>query len=155
MILQLNDNMTRLAIKIASMNILDYENIRLVIYAESIPTNGSPWFLTGCWPYHPTCVDVANHAQPAPAPVMLQAFERDDEGRIVFILPERLYKMPKGRYRALVQYSPPPAPINVPNISKPPRLLCRFDIDLGMPAAYAEQAVVEFARICDYEGDGL
>lgn len=121
MILQLYPDITRIALRIrysGTKNFLsDWENIQLVVTPGqtgcSCPPDGSPWILEGCWPGHRTGVDVANWRPDFP-PMIIPALERDDEGRIVFLLDEQFYQLPPGRYTGMVRYLPHAAgPVNL------------------------------------------
>lgn len=68
--------------------------------------NGSPWFLHGCWPGKLTDVDIANPQPYDFAPIMYEQDRTDNEGRAVFKLDHRLWRLPCGRYTGVLQMLP-------------------------------------------------
>ena len=128
MIVALSRYTTRLAVRIRNLQdggqLIKWQDIQLVIAPGQEDAGpccgvmGSPWILCGCWPFHPTGVDVANpspHDFPA---ITLDAFTTDDEGRIVFQLDKRFHDLPNGRYTGILRVHPHTPPIN---LVPPPR----------------------------------
>lgn len=120
MIITITRQTTRLALRLRNTfdgrYLQDYKNLQLVIRPPQIDPchiGGSPWYLTGCWPFHPTCVDVANPPRPDFPAMTADAFEVDKEGRIVFIIPKKLYNLPNGRYEGVIRVHHS-LPINYP-----------------------------------------
>lgn len=117
MILQLNYDTTRIALAInhwpTGRRVSDWRNLYLVILpgqeddCTCCHTGGSPWYLRGCWLGKPTGVDIANPPRPDFPPFFIQAHEYDDNGRIVFVLPERWRQIAYGRYTGKVIYMEP------------------------------------------------
>jgi hypothetical protein len=66
---------------------------------------GSPWILTGCWPGHRTGVDVANFRPDFPT-ICYNAHELDADGRVVFLLDNKLWCLPMGRYHGVLRVWP-------------------------------------------------
>lgn len=136
MILSLTRNTTRLALRVKDVvqgwQLYDWRDLRLIIAPGQLNREdgggccwdnccdccdpmGSPWYLSGCWPFHPTGVDVANPSRYFDFPsIILDAFETDDEGRIVFLLDKRVHSLPNGRYTGILQRHAHALPINVP-----------------------------------------
>lgn len=115
MILRITDDVSRIAFKIlhwpSQRYAADWRNLQLVITPGGANggcchTGGSPWYLHGCWPGKPTGVDTANPPRPDFPAFCLNAFERDEHGRIVFILPTRWQEMYYGRYTGQIRYQP-------------------------------------------------
>ena len=80
---------------------------------------GSPLYLHGCWPFHPTDVDLANPIQPDFPVLVYDSFDVDEEGRVVFNFDDRLWELPDGRYTGVLRVRPVNPPINLPqNIPK-------------------------------------
>lgn len=124
MIVTLTRYTTRLAIRLRNTldggQIINWRNLQLVVMPPAPENCGcchvpnSPWVLTGCWPYHPTGVDVANpHRIDFPA-MVFNAFETDKAGRIVFALDHRIDALPNGRYDGLIRVGLHEVPINMP-----------------------------------------
>lgn len=122
MILTITRYTTRLALRIKSLldraQLTDWRQLQLVIdrpreCACSKHVPGSPWILTGCWPFHPTGVDLANPCLPDFPAIVIDAFDSDDEGRVVFILDERIHSLPSARYSGTLRVHPHQLPINV------------------------------------------
>lgn len=111
----------RLALRVKNLldggQVTDWRLLQLVI-APSCEDRmccggGSPWILCGCWPFHPTGVDVANPAPHDFPAIVLDAFETDDEGRVVFRLDHRFHALPNGRYVGILRAHPHTPPINL------------------------------------------
>ena len=107
--------------------LLDWHMLQLVILPPAPEHCGcchvpnSPWVLTGCWPYHPTGVDLANPHIPDFPAIVYNAFETDAEGRIVFALDQRLHSLPAGRYDGIIRIGLHEVPINMPRLPKGPK----------------------------------
>ena len=118
MIVSLTRYTTRLALRIRTTTdgayLTDWRKLQLVISPNRhCKCNGSPWFLSGCWPFHPTGVDVANSVPPDFPAIVIDAFEQDAEGRIVFPLDQRVHSLPNGRYHGTVRAHEHTLPINI------------------------------------------
>lgn len=127
MILSLTRYTTRLALRVKNLidygQLTDWHALQLVIMPgeerrSSCHVGGSPWVLTGCWPFHPTGIDVANPPRPDFPAIVLDAFDSDDEGRIVFQLDQRVHMLPNGRYTGLLRIHPHTPPINLDAIAR-------------------------------------
>lgn len=131
MILTITRYTAQLALKIEELvshsQLTDANNLQLLIIPGEINdtcgckplTMGSPWLLHGCWPYHPTDVDVANPQLPDFPTLAYDGFDVDEEGRIVFHFDDRLWELPDGRYTGILRIKPILPPINLPqNIPK-------------------------------------
>ena len=129
MILFISRYTARLALKIqelvSSSQLTDAVNLQLLILPGEINEEckvnvmGSPWFLKGCWPFHPTDVDLANPKLPDFPVLAYDGFDTDEEGRVVFLLDEKLWSLPDGRYTGILRIKPTNPPINFPqNIPK-------------------------------------
>lgn len=113
MILYLAQGMAELAMRLKNLptgdQVVSWEDIQLLIqpgqWDRCCGPNGSPWILHGCWPGHRTEVDIANFRPDFPT-LVYQAERLDDEGRIVFHLDERLWRLPPGRYSGTLRASP-------------------------------------------------
>lgn len=110
MIVHISQGMEKLALGIIDTKtgnrLIDWRRLELIIEPGQADVggcgpNGSPWILTGCWPGKRTGVDVANWRPDFP-PLAYPAFMQDDDGRILFLLDERLWRLPPGRYTGLV-----------------------------------------------------
>lgn len=127
MIVTLTRYMTRLALRIRNSNnsdqLTDWQNLQLVIAPmppqKGCHVGGSPWFLHGCWPFHPTDVDLANPRLPDFPAIVMDAFETDAEGRVVFLMDRRVHELPNGRYLGTVRAHAHTPPINLPTAQKP------------------------------------
>lgn len=114
MILYLTRGVARLALRVHELNqmgrITSHEDIQFVIqpgqWDMDCGPNGSPWILTGCWPGKITDVDIANPPQPDFPALIYDCFETDADGRLVFLMDERLWRMPNGRYSGTIQVRP-------------------------------------------------
>ena len=116
MIVYINQGTRKLAIRIANRSTGDYaasyEDMQLFIRPGPMDgcdcwEGGSPWYFYGCWPGHPTGVDVANPWKRRDIPTLVyDAAELDDDGRVVFNLDERLDQIPAGRYTGIIQTTP-------------------------------------------------
>lgn len=124
MILQLTEDTTRIGIRIKSLpygaHAADTECVQLVILpgqkdaGTCCHTGGSPWFLRGCWPGKLIGVDIANPPAPDFPAICINAFERNADGQLIYILPERWKQLPYGRYTGEVRYQPKAStPINL------------------------------------------
>lgn len=123
MIISLTRYTARLALRIrntldfAQTN--DWKNLQLLIMPpeprRGCHVGGSPWYLHGCWPFHPTDIDVANPWVPDFPTIAIDAFDADEEGRIVFLLDDRVYALPNGRYIGIVRMHQHAQPINIPS----------------------------------------
>lgn len=113
MIIKLSAGATRLALRVkefgSNRQLIDWRMMQLLIqpgqHDECCGPNGSPWYLHGCWPMHPTGVDIANHRPDFPT-ICYNAFELDGDGRVVFRLDERLWSLPHGRYTGILRLYP-------------------------------------------------
>lgn len=122
MILSLTRYTARLALRIKNTKDLgqttDWKQLQLVIQPPPLRkgchVGGSPWYLYGCWPFHPTGIDLANPHVPDFPAIAIDAFEADEEGRIVFILDHRVHDLPNGRYMGTVRIRSVTPPINIP-----------------------------------------
>ena len=121
MIVYLTRGTTRLALRIRETNtssqLTSWKDLQLLIqpgqYDQCCGPNGSPWILTGCWPGKPTGVDIANPA-PFDFPTLVYpSFALDNDGRVVFALDERLWRLPNGRYSGVLQLATPIQPFNM------------------------------------------
>lgn len=123
MIVSITRYTTRLALRVRNLvnggQIKSWQELQLIIapsedrYANCCHQGGSPWFLTGCWPFHPTGVDLAN-PKPFDFPaIVLDAFDADADGRIVFLLDKRFHLLPDGRYIGILRVHPHTPPINL------------------------------------------
>ncbi len=139
MILNLTRYTTRLALRIKNLmdyrQVTDWHMLQLVISPgednkECCHVGGSPWVLTGCWPFHPTGIDVANPPHFDFPAIILDAFDADDEGRIVFRLDERVHSLPNGRYTGQIRVHPHTPPINLDPIAQ---LKVRAKNNIPMP----------------------
>ena len=146
MIVQLYPDIARLAVRIRntkSHNFLSsWRDVQLVIQPGqlgcSCPPNGSPWILTGCWPGKITGIDIANFRPDFPA-IIIPAFERDADGRIVFALDERVHTLPPGRYTGLVRFLPhADKPFNL--LPLPPEGTVELGGEVIIPPEYAAGA---------------
>lgn len=151
MILRIEDGVTRLAFDIThwptQRRVSDWRNLQLLITpgeedGQCCHVGGSPWYLYGCWPGKWTGVDVANPPRPDFPAFCIDAFERDDRGRIVFILPERWRDVAHGRYTGAIRYMPHARqPFNLglsfhhktPDYALPPELLAQGCADRPSP----------------------
>lgn len=118
MIVYLTRYTTRLAVRLRTTTdgaqLTDWQQLQLIIMPRPrCWTGGSPWILTGCWPFHPTGIDVANPPLPDFPAIVMDAFDTDEEGRIVFILDKRVHELPNGRYFGLLRIHPHNVPINI------------------------------------------
>lgn len=117
MILHLTYDTTRVALTIKhwpTMRRVDsWRDLHLVILPGQVDNcdcchvGGSPWYLWGCWPGKLTGVDIANPPMPDFAPMFIPAHEYDDNGRIVFVLPERWRELAYGRYTGQIWHMSP------------------------------------------------
>lgn len=125
MILPISRYTGRIALKIHEVihnnYVSDFRQLQLLIMPGEINDErrcvrvmGSPWYLHGCWPFHPTEVDTANHPRPDFPVIAYDAFDSDDEGRVVFSLDQRLWDLPDGRYTGIIRMKPIKPPINFP-----------------------------------------
>ena len=113
MIIQISHGVARLALRVIEVaeqkRLIDWRHLQLLIqpgqYDEECGPNGSPWILTGCWPRHHTGIDIANYRPDFPT-ICYDAFELDPDGRIVFLLDERLHRLPPGRYSGILRVFP-------------------------------------------------
>lgn len=113
MILYLTQGARTLALRLretGSFNpVTSWCDIQLLIspgqYDNQCGPNGSPWILHGCWPFHPTEVDLANPHYDFPT-IVYPAVDLDEDGRIVFHLDERLDNLPAGRYSGILRQAP-------------------------------------------------
>lgn len=126
MILHLTRYTARLALKINEIvynhQVTSPDQLRLLIVPGEFNnecrkprTMGSPWFLSGCWPFHPTGVDLANPRLPDFPMLGYDGFDIDSEGCIVFNFDDRLWKLPDGRYTGFLIIKPVRPPINLPS----------------------------------------
>lgn len=165
MILTLTRYTTRLALRVKSIldlaQVTDWRNLQLVITPphecpNSCHVPGSPWILTGCWPFHPTGIDLANPPVPDFAPIVLDAFETDDHGRVVFIIGERVWNLPSGRYGGILRVHPHKLPINIAAAIKrsqiaprPAGASVRYDNGFKHPCDMEPMEVVPRQRVCE------
>lgn len=113
MIMRLSEGVSRIALKVRDVGtqriLTDWRMLQLLIqpgqYDVDCGPNGSPWFLHGCWPMHPTGVDIANYRHDFPT-LCYNADELDPDGRVVFGLDHRLWELPKGRYSGILRLYP-------------------------------------------------
>lgn len=113
MIIKLSEGAARLAMRVketgSGRQLIDWHMMQLLIqpgqHDECCGPNGSPWYLHGCWPMHPTGVDIANHRPDFPT-ICYNAFELDEEGRVVFMLDHHLWTLPHGRYTGILRLYP-------------------------------------------------
>ena len=134
MIVSLTRYTARLALRVKNLldrgQLIDWRHLQLIIAPPSDKRfecgGGSPWILCGCWPYSPTGVDIANPPPPDFPAFVLDAFETDDEGRIVFLLDHRFHTLPFGRYMGILRVHPHTPPINAvrPQPGPPPPKPC-------------------------------
>lgn len=154
MIVSLSRYTSRLAVALESpadnARLMDWRHLQLLVMPPPPPKGvpGSPWFLWGCWPFHPTGVDMSNPPRPDFPVICIDAFDCDTEGRIVFILDRRIHDLKPGRYQGEIRVHPHAAPINLPEQKFHVRTLYRFDIDLGPECAehIVSQCVINFRR---------
>lgn len=93
--------------------VTNWKEIQLVI--SPLPGSGdcagfvplSPWYFYGCWPGVRTGVDVnASNGGFDFSPIIYDAFECDPDGRIVFLLDDRMWSLPHGRYHGMLRSYP-------------------------------------------------
>lgn len=126
MILSLNRYTPRLALRIRNTvdrgQTTEWEKLQLVIepapMRKGCHVGGSPWFLCGCWPFHPTGVDVANPCAPEFPAIIIDAEGTDLEGRVQFPLKDKIWDLPNGRYLGTVRIHSHTPPINIPVVQK-------------------------------------
>lgn len=115
MIIRLTQDMSTIGFRVNEtmydQQVITWEDFELVILpgqhdGECIP-NGSPWFLTGCWPGKRTDVDVAN-TRPDFPPIIAPAYKLDLDGRIMFHIDARIKSLPPGRYTGILRVAPHP-----------------------------------------------
>lgn len=163
MIVTLTRYTTRLAVRIKNLldggQLVHWQELQLVIAPGEDEHNdchqgGSPWVLCGCWPFHPTGVDVANpspHDFPA---LTLDAFETDDEGRVVFVLDKRFHKLPNGRYTGILRVHPHTPPINLvphkpsPSVLKPIPIPSGYGVGRGSQVHYERCGKAPCGPLC-------
>lgn len=97
--------------------VIDYEHIRLVIQAPHCPEESclSPLEFCGCWPgfdTSKTCRPPHEHGI-----LIYDAFDRTDDGEIIFRFDSKLWKLPSGRYIGSVEIKDGPC-------------LAKLDLDL-------------------------
>lgn len=134
MIVQFTEDTAKVAVRVKAWPIqryaADWQHIYLVILPGQTDNRcccqgGSPWILHGCWPLHPTGVDLMNPRQPDFPAFFIQAETLDDKNQLVFDLPERWKQtVPWGRYTGEIHYRPQAiVPVNfrrvVPEGEKP------------------------------------
>lgn len=114
MILYIADGITRIALRIKQLGgrsqLISWHNLRMIVHRGQLDCNpcfaGTRLIFTGCWPTGRTNVDVAN-CRPHVPPFFCDAFELDQDGRVVFRLGDHFSKRPYGRYTAIVIEVPP------------------------------------------------
>lgn len=122
MIISLARYTARLAVRIKNTvdfgQLTDWQKLQLLIMRpmprKGCHVGGSPWYLHGCWPFHPTDVDLANPQPPDFPAIAIDAFEADEEGRVVFLLDNRVHALPNGRYAGVIRQHQHTQPINIP-----------------------------------------
>lgn len=126
MILYINRGTARLALRVREINqtsqLTSWQQLQLLIqpgqWDEDCGPNGSPWILHGCWPGKRTGVDIANPHFDFPI-IVYQAYEMDNDGRVVFLLDEKLYALPNGRYTGVLRVMPHVPPFKMSPIVLP------------------------------------
>lgn len=115
MILPLAKDAIRLAVRIRSYGggqVSDWKHLQLCIIPGQIDASpccgpeASPWYFHGCWPGVRTDVDL-NDVPMGDIPVVVSdAFELDDEGRVVFLLGPFFPILRPGRHTGIVRFMP-------------------------------------------------
>lgn len=126
MILYITRGTARIALRVRELNqnsqLTDWKQLQLLVqpgqWDVDCGPNGSPWFLYGCWPGKRTGVDIANPHFDFPI-IVYNAYELDNDGRIVFRLDERLYSLPNGRYTGILRVMPHVPPFKMTPIVLP------------------------------------
>jgi hypothetical protein len=111
MILHLYQGMCEVAIRISKLNVPCGCRLQLVICPIPVPPpscGGSPWFLHGCWPFHPTDVDIAN-PHPDYPPMCLWSDGVDHHDCLFhFPVDNKLWDLPVGRHHGMIRIAPEP-----------------------------------------------
>lgn len=118
MIVTITENTPRVAFKLSSYGgkqlYTNWQELQLVI--TPLPSGPecpgfvplSPWYFTGCW-FPPTRTDVNVNAPNRDfdfSPIVYDAFEADADGRVVFLLDEKFWSLPRGRYLGMIRTYP-------------------------------------------------
>lgn len=117
MIIPLPQDARRLSLRIKSKDhdvVTEWQHLQLCIMPGEYGGRGkccevlpSPWYFCGCWPGVRTGVDLNDMGRQHLPPVVCSAFETDDDGRVVFLLPVHAFRTyPPGRYTGFVRYVP-------------------------------------------------
>lgn len=142
MILQIARGIKALAFDVRTFGdkyrMADWCKLQLVIEAGQRDdvcccTHASPWYLHGCWPGKLVGVDIAHphkhHAAVMPS-LLYDAHTIDSYGRVVFVLDDRFWDYPNGRYtgsirtypngkRTVVNFTPKREPVKKEDIVLP------------------------------------
>lgn len=117
MILRITEGISRLCFKLkhwpSQTYMRDWKNLQLLItpgeYNECKCDKNkalSPWIFKGCWMGEYHNIDINQPVRQDFPAFCIPAFETDEDGRIVFILPERWKDMCFGRYTGTIRYQP-------------------------------------------------
>ena len=106
MILHLYQGMCEVAIKIDRLPVPCTTRLQLVICPIPVPPpscGGSPWFLHGCWPFHPTDVDIANPRHDYPPVWILSDGVDHHDCMYHFPFGNKLDELPIGRHHGMIR----------------------------------------------------
>lgn len=119
MIVRIDPDAVRLALRVKAgpgLQVGSWRGLQLLVEPGPRPDEcggGSPMYFLGCWPGPSQTgpgIDVANFRPDFPA-ICIEAFELDQEGRVVFRIKDALKTLPPGRYRGTLRYAPPMDPM--------------------------------------------
>ena len=119
MIIRIDPDAVRLALRVKAgpnFQVGSWRGLQLLVEPGPRPCDcggGSPMYFLGCWPgpaHTGPGVDVANFRPDFPA-IVIEAFELDMEGRVVFRIKDAFRGLPPGRYRGTLRFCPPMEPM--------------------------------------------
>ena len=119
MIIRIDPDAVRLALRVKAgpnFQVGSWRGLQLLVEPGPGPCDcggGSPMYFLGCWPGPSQTgpgVDVANFRPDFPA-IVIEAFELDAEGRVVFRIKDAFRGLPPGRYRGTLRFCPPMEPM--------------------------------------------
>ena len=119
MIIRIDPDAVRLALRVKagpSFQAASWRGLQLLVTPGPRPDEcggGSPMYFLGCWPGPSQTgpgIDVANFRPDFPA-IVIDAFELDAEGRVVFRIKDAFRGLPPGRYHGELRFCPPMEPM--------------------------------------------